>query len=204
MSLWRTNFLYRSRQWVPVRKQTLERKEQFRQNAKQWIANEEPSSWKTSLRKVTKIDGNTTSFSMNGIKTNARIRADQDVDLVLKNMRLKILGQPHDEVLINTNSRYKHYKAKEDRVIIKDVLLFRKYYGETRSVKHYQNLIPNQFVNEVLQSLHGEFGRHPGLTKTIIAYREKFFPKMAQLIRECAIDQRVGHVMWAMHQRITN
>ena len=37
----------------------------------------------------------------------------------------------------------------------------------------------------MLRSLHGNFGKHPGITKTIIAYREKYYyPKMAQLIRE--------------------
>ena len=44
-------------------------------------------------------------------------------------------------------------------------------------------------VNEVLRSLHEEFGKQPGITKTIFAYREKyFFPKMAQLIREWAMS----------------
>ena len=122
---------------------------------------------------------------MNGIKAIATIRVEQDVDLVLKNMKLKILGQPRDEVLIMTDSRYKNYKANADRIILKDGLLFRKYFGETGNVKHYQILIPKQLVNEVLHSLHGEFGKNPGISKTIIAYREKFyFPKMAQLIRE--------------------
>ena len=63
---------------------------------------------------------------MNGIKANARIRVEQDVDLLLKNMKLKILGQPLDEVLMMTDSRYKNYKAKEDRIILQDGLLFRK------------------------------------------------------------------------------
>ena len=80
--------------------QTLEREEQSRQNAKQWVKNEEPSSLKKSVKKCTKIDGSSTSFSINGIKANARIRVEKMVDLVLKNMKLKILGQPHDEVLI--------------------------------------------------------------------------------------------------------
>ena len=126
---------------------------------------------------------------MNGIKVNARIRVEQDVDLVLKNMKLKILGQPYDEVLIVTDLRYKNYKANEDRIIHKDGLLYRKYFGETGSVKYYQNRIPKQLVNEVLRNLHGEFGRHPRISKTIIAYREKdCFPKMAQLIREWVIS----------------
>ena len=166
-------------------KQTLQLKQQPRQNAKQWAANEESPALKTSVKEFTKIDGNTTSYSVNGIKANARIRVEQDVDFVLKNMKLKILGQPYDEVSIMTDSRYKNYKANEDRIILKDGLLFRKYFGEKGSVKYYQILIPKQLVKEVLRSLHGEFGKHPGTYKTIFAYREKcYFPKMAQLIRE--------------------
>ena len=115
--------------------QTLERKEQSRQNAKQWAANEESPALKTSVKEFTKIDGSTTSYSINGIKANARIRVEQDVGLVLRNMKLKILGQPYDEVLIMTDSRYKNYKANEDRIILKDGLLLRKYFGETSSVK---------------------------------------------------------------------
>ena len=110
---------------------------------------------------------------MNGIKANARIRVEQDVYLVLKNMKLKVLGQSFDEVLIMTDSRYKNYKANEDSIILKDGLLFRKNFGETGSVKYYHFLIPKQLVEEVLHSLHGEFGKHPGIFKTIIAYREK-------------------------------
>ena len=62
--------------------QTLERKEQTRKNAKQWAANEESLVLKTSVKEFTKIDGNTTSYSMNGIKANARIRVEQDVGLL--------------------------------------------------------------------------------------------------------------------------
>ena len=140
---------------------------------------------KPSIKEFTKIDGNTTSYSLHGIKANAQIRVEQDADLVLKNLKLKILGQPHDDVLLTTDRRFKHNKSNEDRIILKDGLLFRNYYGGTGNVKYYQILIPKQLVNEILWSLHGEFGKHPGISKTIIAYREKYYyPKMAQLIRE--------------------
>ena len=165
--------------------QTLERKEQSKRNAKQWAANEESPILKTNVKEFTRIDGSTTSYSIHGIKANARIRVEQDVDLLLKNMKVKILGHSYDEVLIMTDSRCKKYKANEDRIILKGGLLFRKYFGETGIVKYYQILIPKQLVKEVLRSLHGEFGKHSGIYKTIIAYREKsYFPKMAQLIRE--------------------
>ena len=53
--------------------QTLERKEQSRQNAKHWAANEETPASRTSVKEFTKTDGNTTSCSIHGIKANARI-----------------------------------------------------------------------------------------------------------------------------------
>ena len=153
--------------------------------AKQWVTDEEPSSLKISVKEFTKIDGNTTSYSMNGIEANAQIRVEQDVDLVLKNMKSINLGQPPDEVLMMTDSRYKNYQANEHRINLEDCLLFRKYFGDTGSVKYYQILIPKQLVKEVLRRLHEDFGKHPGIAKTIITYREKYcFPKMAQLIRE--------------------
>ena len=165
--------------------QTLQRKEQSKLYAKQWAANGESPALKINVKEFTKIYGNTMSYSMNGIKANARIRVEQDVDLVLKNMKLKILGQPYDELLIMTDSRYKNYKANEDRIIPKEGLLFRKYFGETGSVKYYQILIPKHLVKDVLRSLHGEFGKQRGIYETIIAYRENYyFPKMAQLVRE--------------------
>ena len=169
--------------------QTLQRKKQFQKKAAEWVVKQELSLMKPSIKEFTKIDGNTTSYSINGIKASARIRVEQDADLVLKNLKLKILGQPHDDVLLATDRRFKHYKANEDRIILTDGLLFRKYYGETGSVKYYQILIPKQLVNEVLRNLHGEFGKHPGITKTIIAYIEKYYyPNMAQLIREWALS----------------
>ena len=88
-----------------------------------------------------------------------------------------------------TDSSYKNYKANEDRIILKDGLLFRKYFGEKGSVKNYQILIPKQLVKEILRSLHREVGKHPGIYKTIIAYREKYyFPRMGQLIREWVLS----------------
>ena len=118
---------------------TLEQKEQSRQIAKHLVAKEEPPSVKTSVKEFTKIDGKTTSCSKNGIKANARIRVKEDVDLVLKNMKLKIVGQPHYEVIMTTYLRFWHDKENEDRIILKYGLLFRKYFGKTVSVKHYQS-----------------------------------------------------------------
>ena len=156
----------------------LQRKKQSQKKAAEWVLNQDLSSMKSSIKEFTKIDGNTTSYSIDGIKASARIRVEQDADLILENLKLKILDQPLDDVLLATDRRFNHYKANEDRIILKDGVLFRKYYGETGSGKNYQILIPKQLVNEVLRNLHGEFGKHPGITKTIIAYREKCFTQI--------------------------
>ena len=74
------------------------------------------------MKEFAKIDGNTTSYSINGNKVNARIRVDQDIDLVLKNLKLEILGQPHEDVLLITDRRFKHYKANENRIILKGAI----------------------------------------------------------------------------------
>ena len=133
---------------------------------------------------------------INGCKTNGRIRVEQDADLVLKNLNLKIFGQPHDDVLLTSDTRFKHYKANEDRIILKDGLFIRKSHGKACSVKYYTILIPEQIVDGVLRSLHGGFAKYPGIT--ISAYRQKYYyPNMAQLIKESL-------VMWTMHQRITD
>ena len=106
--------------------------EQSKQNAKQWAMNEVSPLLQTSVKEFTKIDGNTKSYSMNGIKAKARIRVEQAVDFVLKNIELKILGQPHDEVIMMTDSRYKNYKANEEPIIVKDDVLFRNFFGGNR------------------------------------------------------------------------
>ena len=36
--------------------------------------------------------------------SNTKIRVEEDADLVLKNIKLKFLGQPHDEELFRTDS----------------------------------------------------------------------------------------------------
>ena len=56
---------------------------------------------------------------------------------MLKNMKVKFLGQPHDEVLMMTDSRHKNFEVNEDRIILTDGLVFRKYFGETGSVNYY-------------------------------------------------------------------
>ena len=101
-------------------------KRQSRKEAIEWVAHEEPSSSQPSIKEFKKVDGNTTLYSLHGVRAIARIRVEQVIDLVLKNLKLKILVQCYDEVLLTTDKQFKHYKAIEDLIILKEGLLFRK------------------------------------------------------------------------------
>ena len=72
--------------------QILQRKEQSREKAAKRVINQEPSSMKPSIKEFTKIDGNSTAYSLRGIKANVRLRVEQDADLVLKNLKQKYLA----------------------------------------------------------------------------------------------------------------
>ena len=65
-----------------IEEQILQRQQQSREKSAEWVVNQEPPSMKPSIKEFTKIDGNTTSYSLHGIKANARIRVEQDADLV--------------------------------------------------------------------------------------------------------------------------
>ena len=84
-------------------KQTHGEKEKPREKAIECVAHEEPFSIKRSIKDFAKIDGNTTSYSINGFKANALMPVEEDVDLVLKILKLRKLGQPHDELLLTAD-----------------------------------------------------------------------------------------------------
>ena len=113
-------------------------------------------------------------------------------------MKLKIVGQPHEEVLMTTDSRYKHYKANEDRINPKDGLMLRKYFGEIGFVKYYQILSLRQLVNKFSATYMEKLENTRNRQNKNCLQRKLFFPKNG------AINQGVDHVMWSMYQRITD
>ena len=116
---------------------------------------------------------------------------------------MKILGQPHDEVLLTTDRKDKLYKTIDDRIILRDGLLFRKNNGETGSVNYCLKLIPKKLLDKVLRILHGENGKQPGVTKTIFAYGQNYYySTMAQLFTEwvkpceqCFTESRIDRIL---------
>ena len=61
------------------------------------------------------------------------LRPHQDQYPMLSNIKLKILKEPYDNQLLNKDSRTAKYLGQEDRIIIKDGLLYRQYFGDRQS-----------------------------------------------------------------------
>ena len=118
------------------------------------------------------------------------MRHQQDRDKVLRNYKLRLLKEPYDEHLMATDHRALQYTAQESRIILKDGLLYRQYFGETGAVKYLQVLLPEQLVDSFLEAHHGSHDKHPGITKVIQQCREKYYypglaAKIAKHINQC-------------------
>ena len=179
--------------------QTFERKKYSnysRKKATEWVAREEPTWTKLSFTEFTTTDENTTSCSLRGIIANARLQVEQDVDLVLTNFKFKMLAQPHKEKLLTTVWRFKRHEANEDRIFLKDGLVFRKQYGGTGDIKNYQILNPEQLVDDVLRNLQRVWKAPQSHQNNICLQRKSI------LSEHGTVDQEVGHFMWTKHQAI--
>ena len=110
-----------------TQEQTLERKQQSRFNAADWVASDEPSFMKPSTKEFTKIDGNTASYSFNRIKTYERIRVEQGVYLVLKDLQVKFSASHMKEYY------YKLTEESKTRTQMKTVSTSKmdRYFGKT-------------------------------------------------------------------------
>ena len=125
------------------------------------------------------------SCSSGHFKDNARIRLEQNNDIVLRNLRAKIEGEPFDENELASDFRYQHYLQNITRIEIKHEVLTRKNYTDTGMISHYQILLPIQLLEELLQALHGHNSNHPGITKMIQEARQKYYyPCMAKYIKK--------------------
>ena len=135
----------------------------------------------SELKQFHKPTSGLISCSSGYFKDNARIRLEQNNDVVLRNLRAKIEGNPLDENELASDYRYLHYLKNITGIEIKQEVLTRKYY----IISHYQILLPIQLLEELLQALHGHNPNHPGVTKMIQEARQKYYyPCMAKHIKK--------------------
>ena len=82
------------------------------------------------------------------------------------------MARPHHKMLLTSLNRRSNYEMNnEDRIILKDGVLYRNYYAKTAIVKNYQTLTPKQSVKEVLRTVHEDFKKDTGITLTENACR---------------------------------
>ena len=125
------------------------------------------------------------SCSSGYFKDSARIRLEQNNNIVLRNLRAKLEGNTFDENELSSDYRYQHYLQNITRIEIKHEVLPRENYTDTGTISHYQILLPIQLLDEFLQALHCHKSNHPGITKMIQEARQKYYyPCMAKYIKK--------------------
>ena len=164
------------------------KKKQNIRNQAQTETHNEPENAVSELQQFHKPTSGLISCSSGYFKDNARIRLEQNNDIVLRNLRAKLEGNPFDENELASDYRYQHYLQNITRIEIKQEVLTRKYYTDTGTISHYQILLPIQLLDEFLQTLHGHNSNHPGITKMIQEARQRYYyPCMAKYIKNGSV-----------------
>ena len=137
---------------IETEEEILLRKEQAKQNAH----DEAPAKIKMAIQETTPIPKNKASYTFGAIKEDARIRVEQDSNLVFKAIKRKLICEDNDKLLLQTDPTAKRLLVHENRLIVKDGILMSNYYGECGQVTHHQILIP-----ELLKVDHRTFESNP-------------------------------------------
>ena len=127
------------------------------------------------------------------------IAIEQNNDVILQQLRLKILKENYSETILMQDNRYQHYCRQMDRLSVMDEIITRQYFDETGSVKYNQVLLPKHLITELLESLHGKANKHPGISKMLIEIRQKYYyPGIAKIVKKwvqgcetCIKDKRI-------------
>ena len=131
-------------------------------------------------------------------RTN-QILLEQSKDPILLQLKAKIQKEEYSEEILQQDIRYKYYLNNIDRIVLKDEIVTRQYYDETRQVKYHQILLPKHLFKELLQAIHGTAHRHPGISKVLQEIHQKYYyPGIAKYVKKrvegceiCAKDKKV-------------
>ena len=152
-------------------------------NQAQTETHNDPENNVTELQQFHKPTSGLNTCSEGHFRDNAKIRLEQNNDIVLRNLGTKIEGNHFDENDLAPDYRYQHYLQNITRIEIKQEVLTRTYHTDTGTTSHYQILLPTQLLEELLQALHGHNSNHPGITKMIQEVGQKYYhPCIAKYI----------------------
>ena len=129
------------------------------------------------------------SYTFEAINEDARIRVEQDTVMVFKAIKRKLICKEYDKHPLQTDPNAKRLLVQENRLIVKDGILMRKYYGECRQVTHHQIIIPKQLITEVLKAIHCQVGKQLRTTKMIQECRFKYhYPGLAKRFKQWVLQ----------------
>ena len=178
------DFFFLPDEAIETEEEKLLQKEQARQNA----CDEETTKMKLAIKETTPIPMNKASYTFGAIKEDTRNRVEQDSDLVFKAIKRKLICEEYDKYLLQTDPTAKRLLIHEHRLIVKDGILIRKYFGECGQVTHHRILIPEHLIEDLLKTIHGQTGKHPGITN-IQECRSKYYcPGQAKRIKQRVLE----------------
>ena len=79
-----------------------------------------------TIQETTPIPNNKASYTFGAIKEDARIRVEQDSNLVFKAIKRKLICDEYDKHLLQTDPTAKRLLVHENRLIVKDGILMQK------------------------------------------------------------------------------
>ena len=112
--------------------------------------------------------------SMEPFNISSRILIDQNADPVLLNFKGQMLRLPFDNEILGTIPRCNHYSRNKKHIVMKDDILYRQKYNDVGGVSHLQVLLPVQLKDTLKNSLHGEVGKQPGISKVMQEIRQNY------------------------------
>ena len=113
--------------------------------------------------------------SMESFDKIRRLLIEKDENPVLHNVRRQNLP---------TNRKDSHCYRKKHRIIIKNNILYRQYYNDVGHISHLQVIPPVQTENALLNSLHGEAGKLPGICESARNQIKRYFPSIANHVKK--------------------
>ena len=90
-----------------------------------------------------------TNFLLQKLSYTNSLSVEQNHDVILQKLRLKILKESYSETILVQDTRYQHYCRQMDRLSVMDEIT-RQYFDETGAVKYNQVLLPKHLVQELL------------------------------------------------------
>ena len=117
-------------------------------------------------------------------KTN-QVAAEQTKDGTLVQLKAKIQREAYSEELLRQDVRYRHNLRNADRVVLRDEVLARQYFDKTGQIQYYQFLMSQHLVTELMESVHEQAHKHPGIAKMLQEIRQKYsYPGITKLVKK--------------------